>query len=171
MSTEEIIEPSYIEIICEVRLNATENRESVEKIMSNFLEGKIQEDRRYDGQYLIIRNSSLAGLQKLGDWIRQFKLLDTVRRRLRRSITGNITAIYFNRQAAAMGKLSLVDVEDNPPLGYIAYQIVSDGLEFIIDQFTPKTFDGLEMTPEEYKRRKQEKKEQILRRKRRKQNI
>ena len=168
MSTEEIIEPTYIEIICEVRLNPTENREFIEKIMSSFLEGEIREDKRFDGLYLIIRNSSMAGLQKLGDWIRQFKLLDTVRRRLRKSITGNITAIYFNRQAAAMGKLSLVDVDDNPPLGYIAYQIVSDGLEFIIDQFTPKTYDGHEISAEEFKRRKQEKREEILHRKNRK---
>ena len=53
---------------------------------------------------------------------------------LMKSSIGNITAIYFNKQAAAMGKLSLVDLNDNPPLGSISYQIVSDNLEFVINK-------------------------------------
>ncbi len=143
-------EPTYIEIVCEAKLNPTENRTMIEEILSSFLQGEIILDERFDGKYLLIRNSGWEALERLSDWIRQSRLLDTIRRRLLKSSIGNITALYFNRQAAAMGKLSLIDVNDNPPLGYISFQIVSDGIVYLINQFTPRTYDGKEISEDEW---------------------
>lgn len=143
-------EPTYIEIVCEAKLNPTENRSVIEEILNSFLQGEIILDERFDGNYLLVRNSGWEALEQLSDWIRQSRLLDTIRRRLLKSSLGNITALYFNRQAAAMGKLSLIDVNDNPPLGYISFQIVSDGIEFLINQFTPRTYDGKEISEDEW---------------------
>lgn len=148
--SEELDEPTYIEIVCEARLNPTENRETIEEILNSFLSGEIILDERFDSKYLLIRNSNWEALEMLSDWIRHSRLLDTIRRRLLKSSIGNITALYFNRQAAAMGKLSIIDVDDNPPLGSITYQIVSDGLEYLINKFTPKTHEGKEISDDEW---------------------
>ena len=145
-----LVEPTYIEIVCEAKLNPTENRETIEEILNSFLDGEVNLDERFDGNYLLIRNSDWEALEMLSDRIRQSRLLDTIRRRLLRSSIGNITALYFNRQAAAMGRLSLIDVDDNPPLGYITYQIVSDGLEYLINKFTPRTHEGKEISDDEW---------------------
>jgi predicted RNA binding protein with dsRBD fold (UPF0201 family) len=150
-------EPTYIELVCEARLNPTEKREKIETILKTFLDGDIVLDERFDGNYLVVRNSGWDGLNLLSDWIRRLRLLDTIRRRLLKSSLGNITAIYFNKQAAAMGKLSLVDVNDNPPLGSISYQIVSDNLEYVVNKFTPRTFEGKVITEEEWEMIKQRK--------------
>ncbi|MCE7737686.1 MAG: hypothetical protein GPJ54_22535 [Candidatus Heimdallarchaeota archaeon] len=150
MSTE-LIEPSYIEIVCELKLNPTELRPPLVAILNSFLEGDVNDDIRFDGTYLVVRGSGWDALTILSKWIRESKLLDTVRRRLLKSSLGNLTAIYFNKQAAAMKKLSLVDVYDNPPLGSISFQIISDGMEYVINKFTPKTHDGHEITDDEWR--------------------
>jgi len=147
--------PTYLEVVSELKWNSTEDRATLEKILQTFVAGKIVEDKRSDGTYLVIRNNSSDCLQLLGDWIRSARLLDTVRKRLFRSIVGNLTAVYFNRQAAAMERLSLVDVEDDPPLGAIVVQIVSDGLLHVIDTLTPKTYRGKELTEAEWVRVRQ----------------
>ena len=148
-------DPTYHEVVCELKWNPTENRETLEKIILSFVMGDIVEDIRSDGTYLVVRNNTSESLQLIGDWIRSAKLLDTIRKRLFKSIVGNLTAIYFNRQAAAMQRLSLVDVEDDPPLGAIVVQIVSDGLAQVIDTLTPKTYRGRELTEKEWERVRQ----------------
>ena len=135
-------EPTYIELIVEARWNSTEKKETIINLLKKFLEGDVIEDNRFDGNYLLIRNSSRDGLQLLGEWVREQQQVDTLRERLFRSIVNNITALYFNRQAAAMGRISLVDINDNPPNGPVIFQIVSDGLNKIINELTPRTYKG-----------------------------
>lgn len=137
---------TYLEIVCEAKLNSTEKQETLVNILHKFIDGEITVDSRYDGTFLLVRSSNIETLQLLGEWIRQQNLLDTVRERLIRSITGNVTALYCNRQAAAMSRLALVDIQDNPPCGPIIFQLVSDNLMDIIDQFTPRTWKGKELT-------------------------
>ena len=52
-----------------------------------------------------------------------------------------------------MERLALVDVDDNPPLGAVTLQIISDNLEEIINNNFPKTYDGKILTPEQIRRR------------------
>ncbi|MHA2501603.1 MAG: hypothetical protein ACXAE3_01840 [Candidatus Kariarchaeaceae archaeon] len=148
--TEPEIEPTYIELVVEARLNSTELKKTIETLLKRFLSGDVQEDQRSDGTYLLIRQSGMAGLQLLGDWIRDQQVIDTVRKRLFGSIVNNITALYFNRQAAAMGRLALLDVEDKPPNGPIIFQIVSDGLHSVIRTVAPRTYKGRVVTEEEW---------------------
>lgn len=153
--SDSIDEPTYVEIVCEARLNSTETQETIENILRKFLPGKVSEDKRFDGTYLVVRASGLDQLQIFGDWVRELRLLDTVRERLIRSISGNITALYFNRQAAAMDRLALVDLNDAPPLGPVVLQIVSDSLMFVADKVTPKTWKGKELSEAEWHRLQQ----------------
>ena len=138
--------PTYLEIIVEAKCNPTETKNTIQKILNKFLDGPIIEDERSDGFFLVKRASNISSLQLIGDWIREQKLLDTVRSRLFRSILNNITAIYFNKQAAMMNKLSLIDFDDKPPNGPISFQLVSDNLNYVIDILSPKTFKGKEIS-------------------------
>ncbi|MHA2169609.1 MAG: hypothetical protein ACXAB7_06915 [Candidatus Kariarchaeaceae archaeon] len=146
------ISPTYVEVVCEARVNATEKNETIEELLRLFIEGDVMIDKRFDGTFLVIRNSNEDALQIFGELVRQNRLLDTIRKRLIKSITGNVTALYFNRQAAAMGRLSLIDINDNPPLGPIALQIVSDGLQSIINQVAPSTYEGSEISTAEWEK-------------------
>jgi predicted RNA binding protein with dsRBD fold (UPF0201 family) len=150
-----IEEPTYVEIVCEARLNSTETEETIRDILRKFLPGEANLDSRFDGTFVVVRTSGLEELQIFGDWVRELRLLDTVRERLIRSITGNITALYFNRQAAAMDRIALVDLNDEPPLGPVVLQIVSDSLMFVADKITPRTWKGKELSEEEWHRLQQ----------------
>jgi len=147
---EEHPDPTYVEIVVEARWNATERRETIETMLHKFVEGDVFEDKRFDGRYLVVRNSTKQGLQLLGEWVREQQQIDVLRERLFRSIVNNVTALYFNRQAAAMGRISLVDINDNPPNGPIIYQIVSDGLHKLINELTPRTYKGRIISEEEW---------------------
>jgi predicted RNA binding protein with dsRBD fold (UPF0201 family) len=154
---------TYLEVVVEAKLNPTERKETISKILNYFVKGEVFVDERFDGKYLVIRSSGNESLQIFGDWIRQARQLDTIRKRLFKSITGNITALYFNRQAAAMGRIALVDIEDSPPLGSIALQIISDSLEHVIDEIAPKTHNGRELTEQEWKNLQQRKEAEKIR--------
>lgn len=137
-----------IELVVETKVNVTEQPERIEAILHRFIEGEVKKDLRFDGEYFYIRSSSDSSIEYLMEWIRDLYLLDTVRRRLLRNQEGSLTSLYFNKQAAAMGRMSLVDFEDNPPLGPILLQIIcssSEELERAIDKITPKTVNGKEV--------------------------
>ncbi len=146
---------SYVDIVCEAKLNPTEKRETIEELLKKFLSGDVVEDIRSDGTYLLIRGNDISDLLVLYEWSYELKLMDTVRTRLIKSILGNITALYFNRQAVAMDKLALVDVDDSPPLGSIVIQIISDNLMAVINQIAPKTYDGKILSEEQILKREQ----------------
>ncbi|MDH5402713.1 MAG: hypothetical protein OEZ01_16555 [Candidatus Heimdallarchaeota archaeon] len=153
-----------IQVVCEARVNNTEKVETIKTIMNQFIEGNEFVDDRFEGKYYVIRASGGDSLQIFGEWVRQSYLLDTIRRRLLKSIRNTMTSLYFNRQAAAMGRISLVDIDDNPPNGAIMLTIIADNLEELIDIITPKTYRGRELTEAEWEKvklqqlREQEKK-------------
>ncbi|MHA2249815.1 MAG: hypothetical protein ACXAD7_05605 [Candidatus Kariarchaeaceae archaeon] len=155
-------EPTYIEVVCEAKINNTEKEETIVNILKQFIEGDPFIDERFDGNYMVIRNSKDDSLQVFADWVRELKQLDTVRKRLFNSMVGNLTALYFNRQAAAMHRLALVDVNDRPPLGPITLNIVSDSLDSIINMLTPKTHKGKELTNEQWQKIKERKEQKTL---------
>ncbi len=140
---------TYVNVVCEAKLNPTEKRENVENILLKFINGEIITDERIDGTFLLINAEGTSALQILHEWIATQRIIDTVRSRLFRSIANNVTAVYFNRQAAFMNHLSVVDHDDGIPLGPIAFNIISDNLEEIIDIVAPKTYDGRIMSEDE----------------------
>lgn len=140
---------TYIHVVCEAKLHPTEDRSKVEDILYKFLSGTIETDERFDGTYLLIKTEGTEALQLIHEWVSIQKIIDTVRSRFYNSITGNVTAAYFNRQAAYMNHLSLIDLEDGTPMGPISFQLISDNLLEILDIVTPRTYDGKIMTAEE----------------------
>ncbi|MHA2404902.1 MAG: hypothetical protein ACXADH_18050, partial [Candidatus Kariarchaeaceae archaeon] len=59
----------------------------------------------------------------------------------------------------------LIDVNDNPPLGPIALQIVSDGLQSIINQVAPSTYEGSEISTAEWDKIRKTKEKNVAKKK------
>ncbi len=156
-------------ITCEARLNETENEEKVRKLLSFLVNGEIKKEERSDGTYLIILTTDEDSLGNFYETIRTQRLLDTIRTRmLRNKEYEGMTSLYFNRQALWGGKLSLVDFEDNPPLGPVLLQIVAgenENINEIIDKIAPQTYKGKELTEEEWKEVKRKEAERRAREK------
>ena len=142
-------------ITCEAKLNETENENKVRKLLTFLVNGEIKKEKRSDGTYLVILTSEETALANFYETIRSQRLLDTIRTRmLRNKEYGGMTSLYFNRQALWGGKLSLVDFEDEPPLGPVLLQIVAgenEDIDEIIDKLAPKTYRGKELTEEEWR--------------------
>lgn len=135
-----------------MKFNSTEDRSILENIIHRFIEGTISEDPRFDGKYLVSHTQGQQSLDTIRTWIRDSGIIDTVRQRLKRYQQGSLTSLYFNRQAAAMGKIALLDLDDNPALGPVLLQIIADSeeeLNDLIDDLAPKTYDGRIVTKEE----------------------
>ena len=137
------------DIVIEVEFHETEDLEKIQKAVSTIATLQLVEDKRFDKTFLMGASSDLHVLQPLYEKVRVFGLLDTVRSRLRLSQIDNYTSIYFNKQAAFVGRLALLDVDDNPPLGAIMLSIVSDNLRDVINWLTPPTRDGKILSPRE----------------------
>lgn len=154
-----------INVVCEMRVNSTEDPDILRSVMNKFVPGEIREDQRSTGKFFYLLTEGLDTLGYFSDWVRNQSLLDTVRNRFLRNIENEtLTTIYFNRNAAVLDKLILLDYEDDPPLGPISVQIIaSDATELMeaIDEITPSTIEGEVMSDEQkkdYFKRLQEKK-------------
>ncbi len=154
-----------LNIVCELRANPTEDEEVLRTVLKKFVPGEIKEDLRSTGKYFYLMTEGIDALTFFSDWVRNQSLLDTVRNRFLRNVENEtLTTVYFNRNAAVLDRLILLDFEDDPPLGPVMLQIIaSDPTELMkaIDRITPSTIEGEEMTDEqkkEYFRRLMEKK-------------
>ena len=78
--------------------------------------------------------------------IHETRIIDAARKRLRLNWNGTSTKIYFNKQAAFVRKLRIID--DNlelPPLGSIEMLLTFDSeqeFDEFVNWFTPPTKDG-----------------------------
>ncbi len=142
-------------ITCEAKLNETEDETKVRKVMNFLVQDEIKIDKRFDGIYLVIVTTDESALSTFYEAIRTQRLLDTIRKRMfQNKEYEGMTSLYFNRQALWNGRLSLVDFEDNPPLGAVLLQIVADeneDIDEIINKIAPKTYKGKEITEEEWR--------------------
>lgn len=131
-------------IVIEIPIYPTEDQSKVEKAFRNIfgsLEYKME--KRVGINYLIHETDDLSVLDYLYSKIRDLKYLDTVRRQLKQNKeTENNTILYLNKQAAYVGRVSLIELEDDPPLGAISIIFISEDLDELIDWFAPATIDG-----------------------------
>lgn len=156
-------------ITCEAKLNETEDEEKLRKLMSFLVNGMIKKETRSDGEYLTIITDEEGALANFYEAIRAQRLLDTIRTRMiRNKEYESMTSLYFNRQALWNGRLSLVDFEDDPPLGPVLLQIVAgegEEIDQIIDRLAPKTYKGRELSEEEWQEVKRKEAERRAREK------
>ncbi|NHI94418.1 MAG: hypothetical protein EAX96_18150 [Candidatus Lokiarchaeota archaeon] len=90
--------------------------------------------------------AELEGIKELSILYNSFRnqmILDVARRMMFKELLGDTFTIYFNKQAAFVGKIhfSLVE-EENKMLGPIKVLIQANYIEKLINYLAPETIDG-----------------------------
>ncbi|MHA1909226.1 MAG: RNA-binding domain-containing protein [Candidatus Thorarchaeota archaeon] len=125
----------------------TEGFDHVKKAVSNLFANDLVERKEQDGALeLFLVSSKRDTLEELRLLIHDLRIIDAVRSRINSNWSGFETLIRFDKQAAYVEKLRLVDdSEENPPLGCIEVSIEFDTeeeFEQFVLWFTPPTKDG-----------------------------
>ncbi len=117
----------------EAPLFPTENLEKLISAMSNILPTEFSKDERTTGTFIVGMAEGLESLTTFKELVKKFQIGPMIRNRLLHSILDNMTTLYMNKQAAFAGKIALLDVNEEPPLGVISFSIISNNLERVID--------------------------------------
>ena len=125
----------------------TEKKVCVDEAISNILGDIKLEEYESDGvMSLIATASDRVFLNELRHTIHELRIIDAARSRLYSNWDDSQTIIHFDKQAAFIGKLRLLDdSHENPPLGSIEVIIEMDDLEEFekfISWFVPPTKNG-----------------------------
>ncbi|MFW9810443.1 MAG: RNA-binding domain-containing protein [Candidatus Thorarchaeota archaeon] len=95
---------------------------------------------------LVFTSSKRETLNIVRHTIHDLRIIDTARKRLRSNWNGTSTQIYFDKQAAFIGKLRIIDDSTElPPLSAIEVSVVfKDKTQFdeFLLWFTPPTKNG-----------------------------
>lgn len=121
-------------VLVKARVYPTEDPEKVREAITNLFPAG---DISIEGDVMIARPKNL---EKFMLAIRQMRILDAIRGRMRQGMSGNTTTFDLNKQAAHAGKVSAA--EGCPPLGNIVIMIESDDIEKAIDEIAPMTVNG-----------------------------
>jgi len=126
-----------VRIYIEAPLYPTEEPGKVRKTIRTFYNGKIAE--REGPGYIVLYGEStdLSSIKPLYEAIRASQIIAAVRSYLYRRKRGNRVEILLHKQAAFMGKISLIDNERESPLGAIRIVIEADDIRNIIDWLAP----------------------------------
>ena len=122
-----------------IPVNPTEAPEKVAMCITNLF-GDVQLERTEEGFSLETHDVERL-LGELSRLVQRQRILDASRRQMRRSLSIFPAGFRFllNKQAAAVGTVSFVNItEEEPPLGAIDVRITSPNAEEIIDKFFPK---------------------------------
>jgi len=127
-----------IRIYVEAPLYPTENPEKVRKAIKTFYKGQLVE-REGPGYKIIYGESTeLSSIKPLYEAIRASQIISAVRSYLYRRKRGNRVELLFHKQAAYMGKISLIDNERESPLGAVRIVIEADDIRSVIDWLAPR---------------------------------
>ncbi|MCE5295665.1 MAG: hypothetical protein LLG16_00990 [Euryarchaeota archaeon] len=121
-------------VLVSARVFPTEDPEKVREAITNLFPA---EDVTILGEEMVAKPTDIERFMMT---IRQMRILDAVRGRMRHGVIGNSTTFQLNKQAAYAGKVSAA--EGVPPLGNITVIIESDDIEKTIDQIAPMTVNG-----------------------------
>jgi predicted RNA binding protein with dsRBD fold (UPF0201 family) len=87
--------------------------------------------------------ASTTDLSHFMELVRRQRILDAMRATLLRGAEADRTTFYLNKQAAFVGKISMV--EGNVPLGAVVVTIQDEDLTSLIDRVAPTTVEGEEV--------------------------
>ena len=133
-----------VEIRVETPLNNTESFEKIEKaIITLFFDAKCEVEEGGIKRRVIAELEGKKNLSILYNSFRNQKILDVARKMIFKGLVGDTFIIYFNKQAAYVGKIhfSLVD-EEIRILGPIKVIVKSNDIEKLINYLAPETIKG-----------------------------
>ena len=128
-------------------VHPTEDIHRIEKAIENILGPITISKTKFDEFTEIyspeVNKTSFTVLRQL---VHEKRILDAVRVRLLKNLDDLTTFMFFGKQAAYMGKIRLIDNEnEDPPLGSIEIRLeFSSEVQFeeFLDWFSPRTKDG-----------------------------
>ena len=124
----------------EAEVRPTEDIEKVKKALSNLF--NLENYRVAEvGTYKVIigESSSIVSLLKIREIIVRERIADTVRRILSRGTVDKYLSFKINKQAAYIGKLSLVEEDRESSMGPISVFIEANDVKRLIDWLAPNT--------------------------------
>jgi predicted RNA binding protein with dsRBD fold (UPF0201 family) len=138
-----------IELEIETPLYPTESIEKVEKALKTIVETEYILSEK-DGQTILYgKAQGLQSLSKIYRRLREQLIVESARKIMMRSITGDTVVFYLHKQAAFMGKIHFCLPESESPMGAIKVSIRSTNIEELVNWLSPKTVEGkpLEQKP------------------------
>ncbi|BEP17795.1 RNA-binding domain-containing protein [Pyrofollis japonicus] len=128
----------------EAEVRPTEDVERVKKAILNvFMPDIIHVEDLGGGYQLVVAESySLRGLVKLHEKLRMERILDAARSYMLRGIDRGLLVFKLNKQAAFVGRVSLVDLDAEAPLGPIVFTIEHSDPRAVVDWLAPPTKMG-----------------------------
>jgi predicted RNA binding protein with dsRBD fold (UPF0201 family) len=127
----------------EAEIRPTEDEEKVRRAVLNVFEPTVIEvvgEGRY--KRLVAESRTLSSLEKLHSLLRQERVLDAARKKLRQGRSRGLIVFKLHKQAAYAGHISFVDSDDESPLGAITFTIEAEDPGEIIDWLAPRTSHG-----------------------------
>ncbi len=127
----------------EVEVRATEDPDKVARAVKNIFDLELKIVELSEGYRLMVGESgSTESLKKLHTVLRQQRTLDAARAYMLRNRRGSSLELKLHKQAAYVGRVSLLTFDEESPLGPIRVLVVSDKIDEIIDWLAPPTSQG-----------------------------
>ncbi|BFH74147.1 RNA-binding domain-containing protein [Sulfurisphaera javensis] len=131
-------------ITIEVEVRPSEDYNKVLQAIRNFFDfDNLREENKGYIKIILAESHSLQSLEKFYKRLREERILDAARKYLTKGTIGNIITFMLNKQAAAVGRISFVDSENESPLGPIKVTIEHKDPQAVIDWLTPRTAKGV----------------------------
>jgi len=128
----------------EAEVRPTESVDKVKRAVLNvFTPDTIHVEDLGGGYRLVVAESySLRGLVRLHEKLRRERILDAARGYMLRGIDGDTLVFKLNKQAAYVGRVSLVDIDSEAPMGPIVFTVEHSNPRAVVDWLAPPTRMG-----------------------------
>ena len=134
-----------MEVLITCPVNPTEDVKKVGIAIENLL-GRTDFSTDDNQTEIVVTYTNRDSVSLVRQTIHETRIIDAVRKRLEANWNGTSASLHFDKQAAFVKKLRIIDDnQELPPLGSIEMVVVFDSeqeFEEFVDWFTPPTKDG-----------------------------
>jgi predicted RNA binding protein with dsRBD fold (UPF0201 family) len=134
-----------MEVLITCPVNPTEDVKKVGIVIENLL-GRTDFSTDDNKPEIVVNYTNRDSVSLVRQTIHETRIIDAVRKRLEANWNGTSTSLHFDKQAAFVKKLRIIDDnQELPPLGSIEMVVVfasEQEFEDFVDWFTPPTKDG-----------------------------
>ena len=132
-----------VRVVVEAEVRPTEDPDKVLKAIETiFTPETVRIEDLGSTRILVAEASSLKSLEKLHRLLRVEKILDAARSMLRRGVEGGRLVFYLHKQAAYVGRISLVSGDHESPMGAIRVVVEHPEPRLVVDWLAPPTARG-----------------------------
>jgi predicted RNA binding protein with dsRBD fold (UPF0201 family) len=136
--------PGLARVRVEAEVRPTEDVEKVKRAVLNVFrpDRVVVEDLGGGYRVVVAEAFSLRSLSRLWERLRQERILDAARGYMLRGIEGDVLVFKLNKQAAYVGRVSLVDMDAEAPMGPIVFTVEHPDPRAVVDWLAPPTRMG-----------------------------